>query len=101
MQVLKKGKLHKLPSIKKSNIAEMKGQKTGGRTVGTENKVTKELRTVLKNVIHKELEDIPGHLAKLDAKDRLEVIIKLLPFALPKVDGVHYAEGEGAWSDFP
>jgi len=79
----------------------MKGQKTGGRTVGTENKVTKELRTVLKNVICKELEDLPGQLAKLDVKDRLEVVIKLLPYALPKVDGVHYTEGEGVWSDFP
>lgn len=77
----------------------MKGQKTGGRTVGTENKVSKELRSVLKDFLLKELEGVPGHLAKLDAKDRLEVVIKLLPFALPKVDGVHYTEGEGAWSD--
>jgi hypothetical protein len=78
----------------------MKGQKTGGRTVGTENKVSKELRSVLKDFLLKELEDVPGHLAKLDAKDRLEVIIKLLPYALPKVENVHYTEGEGAWSDF-
>jgi hypothetical protein len=73
----------------------MKGQKTGGRELGTENKVSKELRSVLKDFLLKELEDIPGHLAKLDAKDRLEVVIKLLPFALPKVNSVFYTEGEG------
>lgn len=73
----------------------MKGKKTGGRTLGTENKVSKELRSVLKNLLLKELEDIPGQLAKLDAKDRLEVVIKLLPYGLPKVKEVYYTEGEG------
>lgn len=75
----------------------MKGQKTGGRTLGTENKVSKELRSVLKDLLLKELEDLPGQLSKLDAKDRLEVVLKLLPYGLPKVKEVHYTEGESAW----
>jgi hypothetical protein len=74
----------------------MKGQKTGGRTLGTENKVSKELRSVLKDLLLKELEDLPGQLSKLDAKDRLEVVLKLLPYGLLKVKEVHYSEGE-AW----
>jgi len=78
----------------------MKGKKTGGRTVGTENKVTKEVREVLKKVIFEELEGLPGHLEKLDAKDRLEVVLKFIPFVLPKVKEVHYAEGEGVWDQF-
>ncbi len=78
------------------NSKNMKGYKTGGRTAGTENKVSKELRTLLKDFLLKELEDIPGQLEKLDSRDRLELVIKLLPYALPKVKEVHYTEGE-AW----
>eukprot|EP01038_Epipyxis_sp_PR26KG_P018748 gene18748-26524_t len=39
--------------------------KTGDRTVGTENKTTKEIRAVL--------------------KERLELVIKLMPLVLPKL----------------
>lgn len=71
-----------------------KGIKTGGREQGTPNKLTKELRAVLKNLLFDELKAIPGHLNKLDPKDRLELIVKILPFVLPKIDTVHYKENE-------
>ena len=63
-----------------------KGFKTGGREPGTPNKLTKELRTVLKNILEKELEAMPDNLDKLEPKDRLEVVIKLLPYVLPKIE---------------
>ena len=61
-----------------------KGNKTGGRNKGTPNQITKELRTLLKDVIFNEIETLPEQLNKLDTKDRLEIITRLLPFILPK-----------------
>jgi hypothetical protein len=66
----------------------MQGKKTGGRVAGTPNKVTSELRKTLKGVIANELEQLPGTLEGLPARERLELVIKLLPFCLPKIDKV-------------
>ena len=71
-----------------------KGLKTGGREKGTPNKLTKELRGLLKDLLHQELENLPAHLNSLEPKDRLEIIVKLLPYAIPKVEPVHFKEDE-------
>ena len=71
-----------------------KGIKTGGRKKGTPNKLTKELRTILKELLYKELDKLPEHLETLEPKDRIAVSIKLLPFVLPNVRSVHYTENE-------
>lgn len=62
--------------------------KTGGRIAGTSNKITIELRKTLKQIIANEFDALPGTLAELQPKERLELIIKLMPFALPKVDSI-------------
>ena len=62
-----------------------KGIKTGGRTAGTENKTTKEIRAVLKEVVNDELSNIESLLCELQPKERIELIIKLMPFVLPKL----------------
>jgi hypothetical protein len=72
----------------------MKGHKTGGRQAGTPNKVTKELREALKNILHDEIERIPEHLETLPPGERLQVLTKLIPYALPKVQPVNHQEGE-------
>jgi hypothetical protein len=71
-----------------------KGIKTGGREAGTPNKLTKELRAALKDLLHQELQNLPEHLNSLEPKDRLEILVKLLPYALPKVEAVNYTENE-------
>jgi hypothetical protein len=82
-------------------MARIKGTpKTGGRQPGTENKLTKELRTVLKNIMFEELENLPVNLNKLDNKDRIEILVKLIPYVLPKVETVPIDKGEpfhGGW----
>ena len=70
------------------------GKKFGGRKKGTPNIITKELRIVLKNFLFEELKNMPDHLEKLDTKERLELIIKLLPYALPKVTNVSHTTNE-------
>ena len=79
-----------------------KGIKTGGRQAGTPNRLTKELRIALKNILYEELQKIPDHMNNLDPKDRLELIIKLIPYVLPKVEAVNYKENEPSifgWED--
>ncbi len=59
-----------------------------------EQKTTNEIRTVLKTVINKELLNIETLFEGLPPKERLEIIVKLIPYVLPKVDNVNYSLGE-------
>lgn len=61
-----------------------KGYKTGGRSRNTPNKLTKKIRGTLTLIISKELEQLPERLKNLSNMDRLTVLIKLIPFVLPK-----------------
>ena len=65
-------------------MANTTGKKFGGRQKGTPNRLTKELRAVLKDLIHEELETLQERMDHLDPKERLEVLVKLLPYVLPK-----------------
>ena len=67
-----------------------KGFKTGGRKAGTPNKVSSEIKVVLKDLIYEEFDNLHVHLNKLEPKDRIEVLLRLLPYALPKINNVHY-----------
>ncbi|HSD06514.1 hypothetical protein [Flavobacterium sp.] len=62
----------------------MKRNKTGGRTKGTLNRTTAETKELIQNVISNELDNIADLLAKLQPKERLDTIIKLLPYIVPK-----------------
>ena len=64
------------------------GKKTGGRKAGTPNKMTFELRGKLAAILDKELETLPGTLEDLDARERVEAVLKLAAFVLPKVETV-------------
>jgi hypothetical protein len=66
----------------------MQGKKTGGRIAGTPNKVTSELRKTLKAIVASELESLPGTLGELPPRERLDLLIKLLPFCMPKVNQI-------------
>lgn len=65
------------------------GEKTGGREKGIPNKVTKELRQVVKDLIDNEMETIEERLDTLPNKDRLELIVKLMAFVMPKYQEVN------------
>jgi hypothetical protein len=66
----------------------MVGKKTGGRVAGTPNKVTSELRKTLKGIIASELESLPTTFEQLQPKERLDLLVKLLPFCMPKVNQI-------------
>jgi hypothetical protein len=75
-------------------MANTTGKKYGGRQKGTPNKLTKEIRTVLKDLIYKELDEIKEHLDSVEPKQRIEIIIKLIPYVLPKVERISYSTNE-------
>ena len=52
------------------------------------------LRDRIKEVLERELEQLPAMLEKLEPKDRLSVTLKLLPLIIPRPEPVHYSEGE-------
>ena len=63
-----------------------KGQKTGGRKEGTPNKVTQAMRDRLQDVLEGELANLGDLIEEVSARDRLQFIIKLIPFLLPKAE---------------
>lgn len=78
------------------------GKKTDGREKGTPNKVIKELRDKLKPVLVDELENLPAELAKMLPRQRIELIIKLLPYSMSKVQPLTadydiFTEAELVW----
>ncbi|MDA8707264.1 hypothetical protein N9L97_02975 [Cyclobacteriaceae bacterium] len=75
-------------------MANTTGKKYGGREKGTPNRLTKELRSVLKDIVYQELEKIEEHLNELGPKERLELVLKLMPYTLPKVNNISHTTNE-------
>ncbi len=63
-----------------------RGFKTGGRQIGSSNKITSDLRKKISKVIGLELEGLEGALNSLTAKERLDVLVKLIPYVIPKAN---------------
>ena len=81
-------------------MANTTGIKHGGRQKGTPNRLTRELRVVLKDVVYQELSLVQENLSKLDPKDRIDLLIKLIPFVCPKVKSENYNLNEPLDFDF-
>ncbi len=52
------------------------------------------IRDTLKELMQKELEQLPETLKDLEPIQRLNVLCKLIPYVLPKVEAVHSEKGE-------
>jgi len=75
-------------------MANTTGNKYGGREKGTPNRITKELRSLLKDVMYDEIGALQERLDALKPKERVELLIKLMPYALPKVTSVSHTTNE-------
>ena len=75
-------------------MANTTGKKYGGRKKGTPNRLTKELRVLLKDIMYQELEEIQERFSLLEPKQRIELIIKLMPYILPKVNSISHTTNE-------
>lgn len=56
--------------------------------------LTGNIRDTLKELMQKELEQLPDTLKELDPVQRLNIICKLIPYVLPKVESVSHTQGE-------
>jgi hypothetical protein len=65
-----------------------KRNKTGGREMGTPNKITKDIRESYQLLIGNNLEQIKTDLKELTPKERIEVLIKLSEYVIPKLNKV-------------
>jgi hypothetical protein len=63
----------------------MTGYKTGGRQKGTPNKTTADIRNVIHDLLSHELEYMISNLDKLPDDKRFEIILKLMPYVVPKL----------------
>mgnify|MGYP001268287943 FL=1 len=75
-------------------MANTTGNKYGGREKGTPNRITKELRSLLKDVMYDEIGALQERLDALNPKERVELLIKLMPYALPKVTSISHNTNE-------
>ena len=75
-------------------MANNTGRKHGGRKKGTPNRITKELRSLLKDVMYDEIGALQDRLDALNPKERVELLIKLMPYAFPKVTSVSHTTNE-------
>jgi hypothetical protein len=63
-------------------------RKTGGRTKGTPNKITSELRTWIVDVLNNNRATFETDLQRLDPPQRVLIFEKLLSYAVPKMQSV-------------
>jgi hypothetical protein len=65
------------------------------KNVKTEKEVSiSDLRNSLKGMMAKELKNLPDSLEKLEPVQRLNILCKLMPYVMPKVETVHYQQDE-------
>lgn len=56
----------------------------GGRPKGAQNKTSKQVKEILSDILSDEIEAMPERLNQLSDKERLDIVVKLLPYILPK-----------------
>jgi hypothetical protein len=66
-------------------MAEFRGvRNANGRPKGAVNKTTAQTKKIIEKLVSSELKNIDSLLEQLKPKDRIEALIKLLPFVIPK-----------------
>ena len=63
----------------------MANKNFGGRPIGSQNKVTKEMRESLKLIFDNELSLLQANLETLEPKDRINFLVSILPYMISKM----------------
>jgi hypothetical protein len=63
-------------------------QKTGGRTKGTPNKATAELRQRFTSLLESNFDTIQSDLNNLEPKDRIKTLLEISKFVIPTLKAV-------------
>ena len=57
-----------------------------GRAKGTPNKITKESREILFEIVKNEIDNLPSLLEQLEPRERAFILMKLIPYVIPKAN---------------
>jgi hypothetical protein len=60
----------------------------------TNDVLTTDLLSNLKGLFEKELDQVPAYMESLEPKERLDYLLKLMPYVLPKVSSVDHDQDE-------
>ena len=74
--------------------AELQRRKAQVIELTPQKPLVKNIRATLKTWVQNELEKLPETLEELPADKRANILCKLIPFVLPRVDSVHSERGE-------
>ncbi len=58
--------------------------KTGGRAKGVQNKSTSNLKSTIQGIVERQFETLESDLERLDEKDKINFVLKLIEYVLPK-----------------
>ena len=70
-----------------------KGIKTGGRKQGSKNRLTGTVKEMLHLAIKNEIQHLPRTIEMLEPREKVDAIIKLLPYLIPKADQIQTSPG--------
>ena len=82
--------LTEIMDLLKSQIERLKNV----NQIENQKPITGSIRDNLKELMQKEIERLPETLKELEAVQRLNILCKLIPYVLPKVESVSHTQGE-------
>jgi hypothetical protein len=82
--------LTEIMDLLKSQIERLKND----NQIENQKPITGSIRDNLKELMQKEIERLPETLRELEAVQRLNILCKLIPYVLPKVESVSHTQGE-------
>jgi len=65
-----------------------------GRKVGSKNRNTTEIKTAIQNILDTNISQMESDLKKLTPRDRINILLKLADFVLPKIQSVPSVNAE-------
>ena len=80
-----------IKELLKSKIERLKNDKS---KIENNKPLTGNIRDTLKEMMQKEIESLPDTLKELEPVQRLNILCKLIPYVLPKVESVTHTQGE-------
>ncbi len=75
-------------------MANNTGQKFGGRTAGTSNIKTAEIREAFSLLLENNIDKIQNDIDLLEPKERIRVLLDLATFIIPKMKSVELLQQE-------
>lgn len=71
-------------------MADINGNKTGGRKKGTPNRTSKEIREALGHLFNNNLERFEQELDKLEGMAYVKVMLQLVHYVAPKIKAIEH-----------